>query len=179
MGVSVLRRYRDYWGNQIDVEFIPFFLGGIMVGAENRPPAAVPGGLPLALSTVNIILAKAIFVQKDVQRSSKLMGLAPLRQPTIFPIQSYKVSIPTLSPDLPKQMRIICALKDAEVRGEVPKDISLDVAERLWLALWREDKNTSEEAVMQAELDPILPGGWKKWKHVFPFLLAPAIIELC
>jgi hypothetical protein len=63
-------------------------------------------------------------------------------------------------------MRIICALKDAEVRGEIPKDTSLKVAERLWLALWREDKNTSEEAVMQAELDPILPGGWDKWKHV-------------
>jgi hypothetical protein len=65
-------------------------------------------------------------------------------------------------------MRIICALKDAEDRGEVPKDISLDVAERFWLALWTRDKNTSEEAVMEAELDPILPGGWEKWKHVLP-----------
>jgi hypothetical protein len=43
MGVSILRRYRDSWGDKIDVEFIPFFLGGIMVGAKNRPPAFVPG----------------------------------------------------------------------------------------------------------------------------------------
>jgi hypothetical protein len=63
-------------------------------------------------------------------------------------------------------MRIICALKDAEDRGEVSKDISLKVAERLWLALWKDDKNTSEEAVMQETLDPILPGGWEKWKYV-------------
>jgi hypothetical protein len=68
-------------------------------------------------------------------------------------------------------MRIVCALKDAEDRGEVPKDISLDVAEKLWLALWTKDLNTSEEAVMQSELDPILPGGWEKWKHVTPVSL--------
>lgn len=46
MGVAVLRRYRDYWGGKIDVEFIPFFLGGIMVGAKNKPPATVPGTAP-------------------------------------------------------------------------------------------------------------------------------------
>ena len=43
MGVEILRRYRDYWGNHIDVEFVPFFLGGIMAGAKNHPPAAIPG----------------------------------------------------------------------------------------------------------------------------------------
>jgi hypothetical protein len=63
-------------------------------------------------------------------------------------------------------MRIICALKDAEDRGEVDKDLSLKVADRLWRALWTEDKNTSEELVMQTELDPVLPGGWEKWKYV-------------
>lgn len=64
-------------------------------------------------------------------------------------------------------MRIICALKDAEDRGEVDKDLPLKVADRLWRALWTEDKNTSEESVMQSELDPLLPGGWEKWKYVF------------
>ena len=66
-------------------------------------------------------------------------------------------------------MRIICALKDAEDRGEIKKDTSLDVAEALWRALWVEDKNTSEESVMQSVLDPILPGGWEKWKYVCPW----------
>jgi hypothetical protein len=63
-------------------------------------------------------------------------------------------------------MRIICALQDAADTGEIAKDIPWTVAERLWKALWTEDKNTSDEAVMQAELDPLLPGGWEKWKYV-------------
>jgi 2-hydroxychromene-2-carboxylate isomerase len=43
MGVKVLSRYHEYWGDRVDVEFIPFFLGGIMVGAGNKPPASVAG----------------------------------------------------------------------------------------------------------------------------------------
>jgi hypothetical protein len=54
MGVAVLRRYRDYWGGKIDVEFIPFFLGGIMVGAGNKPPANVPGNTPQPLAIPNV-----------------------------------------------------------------------------------------------------------------------------
>ena len=46
MGVEILRRYRDFWGDRVDVEFVPFFLGGIMAGAKNRPPATVPGNYP-------------------------------------------------------------------------------------------------------------------------------------
>jgi hypothetical protein len=63
-------------------------------------------------------------------------------------------------------MRILCALKDAADRGEVDPNLPLKVAERLWQALWTDDKNTSEESVMQAELNPLLPGGWEKWKYV-------------
>ena len=63
-------------------------------------------------------------------------------------------------------MRILCALKEAEDRGEVAKDTSLNAAECLWRALWTDDKNTSEESVMESVLDPILPGGWDKWKNV-------------
>jgi len=63
-------------------------------------------------------------------------------------------------------MRVICALKDAADRGEVEADVVDKVADRLWYALWTENKNTSEEAVMEKELDPILPGGWEKWKYV-------------
>ena len=55
MGFAILRRYRDYWGDRIDVEFVPFFLGGIMVGAKNRPPAAIPGTcLPKTFSFKNL-----------------------------------------------------------------------------------------------------------------------------
>jgi hypothetical protein len=30
-------------------------------------------------------------MQRDIARSTKLMGLGPVKQPTIFPVQSYKV----------------------------------------------------------------------------------------
>jgi hypothetical protein len=67
-------------------------------------------------------------------------------------------------------MRIICALKEAADKGEVDEELPLKVAYRLWTALWIEDKNTSEESIMQSELDPLLPGGWEKWKYVPPLL---------
>lgn len=139
-----------------------------MAGTGNRPPASVPGTwLYLKISSNLIVVAKAAYMPKDISRSSKLKGMPSFRLPTVFPIQSYKVaSIKQYKGLTKKQMRIICALKDAEDRGEVSKDISLRVAEQLWQALWTEDKNTSEEAVIQKELDPILPGGWEKWKHV-------------
>jgi hypothetical protein len=66
-------------------------------------------------------------------------------------------------------MRILCALHDAVDKDEIDQNIPRTVAERLWKALWTEDKNTSEERIMQAELDSLLPGGWDKWKYVhFP-----------
>jgi hypothetical protein len=63
-------------------------------------------------------------------------------------------------------MRIVLALNDAADRGEIDRDVVWKVLDRLWIALWAEDKNTSEESVMQSELNPILPGGWEKWKFV-------------
>ena len=72
-------------------------------------------------------------------------------------------------------MRIICALKDAADRGEVDRDLPLQIAERLWLALWTEDKDTSQESVMKAELDALLPGGWDKWGPVFPTCIYDSI----
>jgi 2-hydroxychromene-2-carboxylate isomerase len=96
MGVEILRRYRDYWGDRVDVEFVPFFLGGIMAGAGNRPPATVPG-TQLKLGTKLILVAKALYMPKDVSRSCKLRGMPAVRLPTIFPIQSYKVAFNNLS----------------------------------------------------------------------------------
>ena len=63
-------------------------------------------------------------------------------------------------------MRLVVALQDAANRDEVDKEVVVKVTERLWKALWTEDKNTSDESVMQSELDSLLPGGWEKWKHV-------------
>jgi hypothetical protein len=63
-------------------------------------------------------------------------------------------------------MRVICALQDAANKGEIDQEIPLIATDRLCRALWTEDKNTSEESVMEEELDPILPGGWAKWGPV-------------
>jgi glutathione S-transferase kappa 1 len=89
MGVEILRRYRDYWGSRVDVEFIPFFLGGIMVGTGNRPPASVPGLYPLSMEITG--LAKAKYMPYDLARSGKLRGMPIFRSPSVFPVQSYKV----------------------------------------------------------------------------------------
>ena len=61
-----------------------------MAGAKNRPPITVPGTYPLTVD-VNIVLAKALYTPKDLARSGKIMGMPNFRQPTIFPVQSYKV----------------------------------------------------------------------------------------
>jgi hypothetical protein len=76
-------------------------------------------------------------------------------------------------------MRVICALQGAADKGQIDKNVPWNVAERLWKALWTEDKNTSDESVMQAELDPLLPGGWEKWKYVTsPELSPPSFLSL-
>jgi len=36
-------------------------------------------------------VAKASYMQKDVARSGKIMGMGNFKQPSVFPIQSYKV----------------------------------------------------------------------------------------
>jgi hypothetical protein len=53
MGVEILKRYREFWGNKIDVEFVPFFLGGIMAGSGNKPPAFVPGSTFFIIMMLN------------------------------------------------------------------------------------------------------------------------------
>jgi 2-hydroxychromene-2-carboxylate isomerase len=96
MGVEILRRYQEYWGDRVDVQYIPFFLGGIMQGSKNRPPAAVPGITNNSLFQPRYIdlLAKGLYMQKDLARSGKLLGMPRFKQPSVFPIQSYKVPRP-------------------------------------------------------------------------------------
>ena len=38
--VEILERYRKAW--DLTIVYRPFFLGGVMVAAGNRPPATVP-----------------------------------------------------------------------------------------------------------------------------------------
>ena len=63
-------------------------------------------------------------------------------------------------------MRILTALKNAADRGEFGYDVVQTAADRLWVGLWREDRDTSDESVMGELLGSIVPGGWGKWKYV-------------
>ena len=58
MGVEVLRRYQKVWGDRVDVDYIPFFLGGIMAGSKNRPPISVPGKSLSRLLTVILTISQ-------------------------------------------------------------------------------------------------------------------------
>ncbi|RMX39385.1 hypothetical protein pdam_00005978 [Pocillopora damicornis] len=64
---EVLCRYRPKWN--LDLQFRPFFLGGIMAGSGNRPPAMVP--------------AKGVYMMKDIQRMQEYYGI-PIIPPSAF-----------------------------------------------------------------------------------------------
>ncbi|KAL1917379.1 uncharacterized protein VTP21DRAFT_5035 [Calcarisporiella thermophila] len=79
-----LLRYEQIWTNVV-FEKIPFFLGGIMQGSGNQPPATIP--------------AKANYMMKyDIKHYTEMYKL-PYSTPSIFPAQ-------TLLP-----MRVLTALK--------------------------------------------------------------------
>ncbi|ORZ07992.1 DSBA-like thioredoxin domain-containing protein [Lobosporangium transversale] len=87
-GVKLLNRYRQQpqWQN-VAVEFRPVFLGGIMNGAKNQPPATIP--------------AKGKYMIKDLHTISKITGI-PFQFSSNFPL----LTIPT--------MRLLIAIQKHE-----------------------------------------------------------------
>lgn len=70
------------------VEWLPFFLGGVMQATGNKPPASLP--------------ARGPYLFRDVQRWSTKYGV-PLRFPKVFPANTLKAqrmltAIPTQDP---------------------------------------------------------------------------------
>jgi len=63
-----MKRYRFIWN--FDVHFRPFFLGGIMSGSGNQPPALVPN--------------RAVFLARDLDRNIAWFNLKFLGMPQNF-----------------------------------------------------------------------------------------------
>ncbi|XP_022807846.1 glutathione S-transferase kappa 1-like isoform X2 [Stylophora pistillata] len=77
---EVLCRYRPKWN--LDLQFRPFLLGGIMAGSGNRPPAMVP--------------AKGVYMMKDIQRLREFYGI-PITPPSDpANVMFTKGSLPTM-----------------------------------------------------------------------------------
>lgn len=70
IGVKLLNRYIPFW-KDVDVVYQPTFLGGIMNGSSNQPPATVP--------------AKGAYMLRDLNRISSATGI-PFRFPSKFPL---------------------------------------------------------------------------------------------
>ncbi|KAJ3050624.1 hypothetical protein HK097_008390 [Rhizophlyctis rosea] len=73
LAFEVLQRYQSTWGYELSLK--PFFLGGIMQGSGNQPPAFIP--------------SKAKYMQSDLPRNGKLFNV-PLNFPTAFPVSTLK-----------------------------------------------------------------------------------------
>ena len=86
---QVLKGYRLIWG--LNVEFIPFFLGGAMNETGNAPPATVP--------------ARAVFLSHDLKRNAKWFNVAAFKNmPDNFFTDVYKLSI-----GVNRLLSIVCA----------------------------------------------------------------------
>ena len=68
IGFEVLLRYQSSWN--IDINLRPVFLGGVMQGSGNQPPATLP--------------AKATYGMIDLNRSARYYGLE-ISMPSVFP----------------------------------------------------------------------------------------------
>eukprot|EP00842_Homolaphlyctis_polyrhiza_P000797 jgi/Hompol1/1718/HPOL_000257-RA len=75
LGFEVALRYQPIW--DVELDFVPFFLGAVMKAASNVPPATVP--------------LKAKYMTKEIGRTAKLLRV-PFRKgfPSEFPSMSLK-----------------------------------------------------------------------------------------
>jgi glutathione S-transferase kappa 1 len=69
LALEVLRRYRLLWRFELDLQ--PLFLGGIMQGSGNRPPASIP--------------LKGLYLPADLDRYKKMTNI-PFKHPSNFPL---------------------------------------------------------------------------------------------
>ncbi|GJJ78853.1 glutathione S-transferase kappa 1 [Entomortierella parvispora] len=75
-GVMLLNRYKEKWGDKVQVELRPMFLHGIMTGSKNQPPANVP--------------AKGTYMFSDLNRICNMTGI-PYSFPSQFPVMTVHV----------------------------------------------------------------------------------------
>ncbi|XP_067250603.1 glutathione S-transferase kappa 1 [Chanodichthys erythropterus] len=119
LAFEVLCRYRNVWN--IDLKFKPAYLGGVMHGSGNRPPAVVPN--------------KFLYMNQDLKRLSEyfVIPLSPPSNP--FEAMFEKGSL--------NAMRFVTAVaeKDKEEHVLVEK-----VSRELWKRIWSTDQDITEPA---------------------------------
>ncbi|XP_031554458.1 glutathione S-transferase kappa 1-like [Actinia tenebrosa] len=108
---EVLCRYRPVWN--LDLQFRPFFLSGVMSATGNKPPGVIP--------------AKMLYMATDLKRCREYYGipLAPLKDPvdTLFNKGSLSA------------MRLLTATNVSH------PDKTEHLSRELWMRIWSRDED--------------------------------------
>ncbi|CAH1775146.1 unnamed protein product [Owenia fusiformis] len=108
---EVLTRYQNKWN--IDLKLKPFFLGGIMQGSGNKPPAMVPN--------------KGAYMLHDIERLKQYYNV-PMNQPSDFAEVAFKKgSI--------NAQRFLTAVSMSN------PDMVEPVTRELWMRVWNKDED--------------------------------------
>ncbi|KAM9327305.1 glutathione S-transferase kappa 1 [Gastrophryne carolinensis] len=128
LGFEVMLRYKNLWN--VDLRLCPGFLGGIMQGSGNSPPAMVP--------------RKGVYMTKDIDRLAEFFQV-PLNQPSdFFHVVIKKGSL--------SAMRFVTAVQMSHPEYLEP------VSRELWMRIWSEDKDITEPAsILEAALKAGMP----------------------
>ncbi|XP_030639676.1 glutathione S-transferase kappa 1 [Chanos chanos] len=119
LAFEVLCRYRNVWN--IDLKLRPAFLGGIMQGSGNKPPAMVPN--------------KGMYMTTDLTRLAQYFSV-PLVQPADpFEAMFKKGSLAA--------MRFVMAVAEKEKDGDVKVE---KVSRELWRRIWSVDQDITQPA---------------------------------
>ncbi|KAF4670202.1 hypothetical protein FOL47_002134 [Perkinsus chesapeaki] len=103
---QTLKQYRTIW--DLEVVLRPVFLGGIMKGSGNRPPAVVPN--------------KSIFMMEDLKRAAHMLKVPLLPVPTNFFSQ--------VAGQILQVQRLLAAAPNAEIKEKL--------TESAFRALWED-----------------------------------------
>jgi glutathione S-transferase kappa 1 len=116
----ILARYKTFWN--LRVTFRPFYLGGIMAGSSNTPPAMVPN--------------RAIFLGEDLKRNVKFLGLENFlfMPPNFFSSEVNKVTM--------QMNRFLCLLV---TRPEIPEDVKWRFVDECFGFFWTDKGNRNSD----------------------------------
>ncbi|KAJ7393538.1 Glutathione S-transferase kappa 1 [Desmophyllum pertusum] len=111
---EVLCRYRPKWN--VDLQFRPFFLSGIMAATGNRPPAMVP--------------AKGTYMVKDIQRLRQFYGI-PMTPPSDFAVTVF-------------QKGSLSAMRLLTAASKYHPDKVEHLSREFWMRIWSRDEDIVE-----------------------------------
>ena len=117
----ILSRYRSFWN--LDVSFKPFFLGGIMAGSNNTPPAYVPN--------------RARFLAEDLKRNVAWIGLEGkfLYMPSNF----FSPNVNKVTMELNRFLCVVLA------RGNLSEDAKWNLVSECFKFFWEDSANRNSD----------------------------------